>query len=310
MVNSKLLLFFLFVCGCSFAQTNNNQTDSIQTDTEQIKLEQVNLEQKKADLLSANQAIVENYFQSAKQNTANYEILRATFCFLETPYVGGTLERSEKEELIINLQEMDCMTLVEYSLAMSRAVRFPSPDWDTFARELRQIRYRNGVINGYASRLHYTTDWIYNNTVKGVFEDVTFALGGRKFPVNVHYMSSNYEKYPHLTDDLEAVEQIKLIEKAINTRNIYYYIPKNEIVKHQSKIKNGDIICFTTSISGLDISHLGIAYLNKQQLTFVHASSSAKKVIINPESLVDYCNAIRTCTGIVVLRPVNVPLNE
>ena len=284
MVNSRLLiLFFPFLCSNVFAQVNTAQKD-------------------------ANKAIVENYFKSAKQNSIDYEVLRAAFCFLETPYVGGTLEQSAKEELIINLQELDCMTMVEYSLAMSRAVKFPSPDWEIFERELRQIRYRNGIINGYVSRLHYTTDWIYNNSSKGVFEDVTHALGGRKLMVNVHYMSSNYDKYPHLVNDSEAVAQIKLIEQAVNSRNIYYYIPKNEIIKHQSKIKNGDIIGFTTSINGLDISHLGIAYWNKQQLTFVHASSSAKKVIINPESLIHYCNSIRTCTGIVVLRPVNVAI--
>jgi len=224
---------------------------------------------------------------------------------LGKPYVGGTLERSEEEELIINLYEVDCVTFVEYCLAMSRAVQFPSPDWELFERELRQIRYRNGIINGYISRLHYSTDWIFDNTGKGIFEDVTYALGGRKFKPDVRYMSENYEKYPHLADNPEAVQQIALIEQAINARNIYYYIPKKEIAQHQSKIKSGDIICFTTAISGLDISHLAIAYRNKQQLTFIHASSSAKKVIINPESLIDYCNAIRTCTGIMVLRPVN-----
>ena len=117
-------------------------------------------------------------------------------------------------------------------------------------------------------------------------------------------MSENYEKYPHLANDSDAVQQIAQIEKTINARSNYYYIPKKEIAQRQSLIKNGDIICFTTSIPGLDISHLSIAYWNKRQLTFIHASSKAEKVIINPESLIDYCNAIRTCTGIMVLRPV------
>jgi cell wall-associated NlpC family hydrolase len=119
-------------------------------------------------------------------------------------------------------------------------------------------------------------------------------------------MSENYEKYPYLADNPDAVQQIAVIEKAINARTIYYYIPKKEIAQQQSLIKNGDIVCFTTSISGLDVSHVGIAYWNRNRLTFIHASTSAKKVIINPESLVDYCNASRTCTGIMVLRPVKV----
>jgi len=278
-MNYKLFLFlFLFMCGFASAQTNSD----------------------------FDRTLAETFFQSATKSTINNEIVRAALMFLETPYVGGTLERSEEEELIIDLHEMDCMTLVEYSLALARTAQLPSPNWESFERELRQIRYRNGVINGYVSRLHYSTDWIFDNVGKGIFEDVTYALGGRKFKPDVYYMSENYEKYPHLADDPEAVQQIKLIEQAINARKIYYYIPKKEIAQHQSKIKSGDIICFTTAIPGLDISHLSIAYWNKQQLTFIHASYTAKKVIINPESLIDYCNSIRTCTGIMVLRPVNV----
>ena len=275
MHNKCLLFLFSFLGSYAFAQTNTDQ------------------------------AFAEAFFKSAVKSSIDNEIVRAALVFLETPYVGGTLEESEEEELIVNLHEVDCMTLVEYCIALSRTSQLPSPDWESFERELRQIRYRNGVINGYISRLHYTTDWIYDNVGKGIIEDVTYALGGRKFKADVHYMSENYDKYIHLADDYEAVQQIAFIEQAINARSNYYYIPKKEITQHQSLIKNGDIICFTTSISGLDISHLSIAYWYKQQLTFIHASSSAKKVIINPESLIDYCNSIRSCTGIMVLRPVN-----
>ena len=258
----------------------------------------------------SDRMIAETFFRLAMKSPIDSEIVRAAYVFLETPYVGGTLELSEDEGLITNLHEMDCMTLVENCLALSRTAQLPSPDWESFKHELRQIRYRNGIINGYVSRLHYTTDWIYDNLGKGIFEDVTHALGGRKFMADVHYMSENSEKYPHLADDSEAVQQIASIEKAINARNIYYYIPKKEITQQQSKIKNGDIICFTTSISGLDISHISIAYWNNRRLTFIHASTSARKVIINPESLIDYCNSSRTCTGIMVLRPVNIETGD
>ena len=255
--------------------------------------------------IASDRTIVEKFFQSTVKSTIDNTMIRAALFFLETPYVAGTLDKSEEEELVVNLHEMDCMTLVENCLALSRTMQLPLPDYESFERELQQIRYRKGFIGGYVSRLHYATDWIYDNVGKGFFEDVTYALGGRKFKANVHYMSENYEKYVHLANDSDAVQQMMLIEQAINARSNYYYIPKKEIAQRQPLIKNGDIICFTTSISGLDISHLAIAYWRKQQLTFIHASLSAKKVIINLQSLVDYCNSIQTCTGIMVLRPVN-----
>ena len=269
-------LFLLFVCSCAFTQPNPDR------------------------------AIAKKFFQSVtKKSAIDSAMIQAGLFFLETPYVGGTLDGTEEEELVVNLRKLDCTTLVENCLALSRTIQHPSPDGEIFERELRQIRYRKGIINGYVSRLHYTTDWIHDNVDKGILEDMTYALGGRKLKVDVHFMSDNPEKYVHLADNPENVRQMALIEQAINARNNYYYIPKKEIAQHQSLIKNGDIICFTTAIPGLDISHLGIAYWNKRQLTFIHASSAAKKVIINPESLVDYCNAGRSCTGIRVLRPVN-----
>jgi hypothetical protein len=91
-------------------------------------------------------------------------------------------------------------------------------------------------------------------------------------------------------------------EQEINARSNYYFIPRQEIARRLPLIKNGDILCFTTSIPGLDIAHLGIAYWHKGQLTFIHASTSGKKVIVNPESLTDYCMTVKSYTGIMVLR--------
>jgi len=277
-MNYKLFfILFAFVYGNAFAQPNPDRT------------------------------IVENYLQSATKNAIADEMVQAALFFQNTPYVAGTLDRDSDnvEKLVVDLRELDCMTLVENCLALSRTMQLPSPNYESFERELRQIRYRNGFINGYVSRLHYATDWIFDNAGKGIIEDVTYALGGRKFKANVNFMSVNYQKYPHLAADSGAVQQIALVEQAINARNNYYYIPKKEIAQRQSLIKSGDIICFTTAIPGLDISHFAIAFWYKKQLTFIHASTIAKKVIINPESLIDYCSAIRTCTGIMVLRPVN-----
>ncbi|MDR1747260.1 MAG: DUF1460 domain-containing protein [Tannerella sp.] len=223
--------------------------------------------------------------------------------FLGKPYVGRTLEIGDKESLVVNLRELDCMTLVETCLALSRALNSNEPNFDEFTKELTKIRYRNGIINGYTSRLHYSTDWMYDNEKMEIFQDITDKIGGKPFHPNVGFMSQNPYKYKHLKDDPKAVQQMADYEKAINSRTTYYYIPKNEIYKHKSKIKSGDIIGFTTSMKGLDISHLAIAYWDDDVLTFIHASSNEMKVIINPISIADYCKSIKTNTGIVVLRP-------
>jgi hypothetical protein len=273
----RLFLFLLLLPTKIFAQTNAEwEQDSI---------------------------LLKTAFNTIPRTTVDSAIVNVALFFLNTPYVANTLEVSEEENLLVNLREMDCTTFVENCLALARALQYPSPDTDYFKRELRQIRYRKGIINGYVSRLHYTSDWMFDNVEKGLIENVTYALGGYKWNPEVSFMSQNADKYPRLKSSPENVQSIEAIEKEINARKNYYYIPKAEVIKQQSLIKNGDIICFTTSVAGLDISHLGIAYRHKGQLTFIHASSKTKKVIVNPESLTDYCLMIKTNTGIVVLRP-------
>jgi hypothetical protein len=150
--------------------------------------------------------------------------------------------------------------------------------------------------------LHYTSDWIFDNNEKGILEDISYALGGKYFKTDVYYMSTHPNAYPALKRNPQDVERLVEIEKHINRRNNYYYIPRSEINEKASQIKSGDIICFVTSMAGLDISHVGIAYWNKKQLTFIHASSKARKVIVNPESIRDYCFRSSSNTGIIVLR--------
>jgi hypothetical protein len=254
-----------------------------------------------------DEQIVWKYLVSLRTNSEenlspNELVIKAALYLLNTPYVSATLEGNEEEKLVLNLRELDCMTLVENCLALSRSAQYSPPSYDYFSRELRKIRYRKGVIQGYPSRLHYASDWIYDNIEKGELEDITYALGGKKFKPQVGYMSTHPDLYPALKNNPQDVEAIIEIENQINRRNSYYYIPRDEIREKTSLIKSGDIIGFTTGLPGLDISHWGIAYWNKEQLTFIHASSKFKKVIINPESVSDYCLQNKNNTGIVVLR--------
>lgn len=221
--------------------------------------------------------------------------------FLGVPYVGKTLEY-EPERLIVNLREMDCMTFVENVLALAEASASGTPSWQTYLEKLQQIRYRDGKIEGYTSRLHYTSDWIYENEKKGLIADITKEIGGVPLAMDVSFVSTHPESYMQLQSHPEYITVMAKKEKEINSRQ-YYYIPKEEIDKWEAQIRTGDIVCFVTSIKGLDISHVGIIHKEGDKMTFIHASSGKKRVIINEESLQDYVLGIKKSKGIMVLRP-------
>lgn len=221
--------------------------------------------------------------------------------FLGVPYVGKTLEY-EPERLIVNLREMDCMTFVENVLALAEASASGTPSWQTYLEKLQQIRYRDGKIEDYTSRLHYTSDWIYENEKKGLIADITKEIGGVPLAMDVSFVSTHPESYMQLQSHPEYIAVMAKKEKEINSRQ-YYYIPKEEIDKREAQIRTGDIVCFVTSIKGLDISHVGIVHKEGDKMTFIHASNGKKRVIINEESLQDYVLGIKKSKGIMVLRP-------
>ena len=229
-------------------------------------------------------------------------VTQTALFFLETPYVASTLEINENEQLVVNLQELDCTTFVENCLALSRTIYTTTPDFDTFKKELQTIRYRDGFIDGYTSRLHYTSDWITNNQKKNIIKDKTKTFGGAILPLHLDFMSSHPQLYTHLSKHPENIKKIQQIEESINKRT-YYYIPKEKIKACEKWIKSGDILCFVTSIKGMDVSHVGIAYRNNGMCTFIHASSVAQKVIIDTLSIADYCKSVKSNKGIMVLRP-------
>lgn len=51
------------------------------------------------------------------------------------------------------------------------------------------------------------------------------------------------------------------------------------------------------------MTHVGFIYRHAGQCTFIHASSSVKKVIINPQPIRKYVEQSRHTKGIMVIRP-------
>jgi len=222
--------------------------------------------------------------------------------FLNTEYEAFTLEQEGTEQLVIHLTGLDCTTFLENTLTISRCIKKQKTSFEDYQNELTNIRYRDGKLNGYPSRLHYFSDWIYNNSKKGIVKDVTKEIGGKPIKFNVFFMSKNPDKYKKLTESPEFIPLIAKQEKEINKRK-YYYIPKEKVSTIEDKIQNGDLIAITTNLQGLDVGHVGIAVKESDgRIHFLHAPLSGSKVQISEKPLPEYLAAIKKHTGIIVLR--------
>ncbi|OQX99799.1 MAG: hypothetical protein B6I24_01650 [Bacteroidetes bacterium 4572_128] len=221
--------------------------------------------------------------------------------FIFFPYKSGVLEKNEKERLVINLRELDCVTFVENTIAISNLIKSKKNDFSDFKKELQLIRYRNGEIKNYSSRLHYFSDWIFENEKNKKVKDITKILDGEIYKKNINFISRNKNKYKGISDE-NILEEIRNIENNISKRK-YYFIPKNKISKIKDKIKDGDIIAITLNIKNLDIAHVGIAIWENSKLHLLHASSRMKKIVISKKTLDNYILNNKQFTGLMVVRP-------
>ncbi len=226
---------------------------------------------------------------------------------LGRPYVGQTLEINEKEQLVVNLRELDCTTLVETSAALALAEKNNDRSFAGYCKALKQLRYRNGNISGYDSRLHYFSQWIADNVNKGLVEDIGKSGGfpfTAKQELNLSFMTKNPQYYRQLKTDEDLRKEIEKQEKSING-TIVNYIPKNLLNLDKTKlncIHDGDIIALVTSKEGLDISHVGIAIWKRNKLHLLNASSLKHKVVTDNQSLYEYQRERQTQLGIRVIR--------
>ncbi|MDX8341132.1 DUF1460 domain-containing protein [Draconibacterium sp. IB214405] len=243
-------------------------------------------------------------FELKNQNnkTTAELVVEAGKLLMNTPYVANTLE-SSPEQLIVNLRELDCTTFAENCLALARTSKSTNSGFEDFKKELQHIRYRDGKIDGYPSRLHYFSDWIANNEEKQLTESVSASICNTKFEKKINFMSHHPDSYKALANNAVFLAAIDKQEKQLSER-VMYYIPTEELEAHKSLLKDGDIIGITTNIDGLDITHVGIIVFKGNELHFMHASSKAQKVILSEETLYNYLSSRKSATGIMVARPL------
>jgi hypothetical protein len=220
--------------------------------------------------------------------------------FIGTPYVEKTLELPGEEKLVINLMGLDCTTYLETVVTLTRIAKEGELTFEAFEQELEHLRYQDGVRKNYSSRLHYFSDWIYQNQEKGIIRDITQEIGGTLYPNQPSFMSENPQFYAQLSNS-DFLRSIKSDEAEIAKRT-YHFIPKAEIEGLEKNIKSGDLIAITTSMKNLDIVHVGFAIEKEGRIHLMHAGTGNMKVEISAKPLSEYLKANKSQSGIMVCR--------
>lgn len=244
--------------------------------------------------------------ESAGKNFADPEARVAFFArqMLGTPYEAHTLE-GEPEILTVNLDSVDCTTFVETAMAMAYTAGEHRYSWRDFVYNLRRLRYRNGEVDGYPSRLHYICDWAVDNIHRGNFRDAT-----RDFPRynevmrTIDFMSSHRSVYPALADSANYA-RIRGIESGYRQHR-FPYVKSIDLGNKEIKaaFHNGDVVALVSNLKDLDVTHMGIVVRESPDSDpyLLHASSKSGKVEISKYPLSEFFKKNRQWIGVRVFR--------
>ncbi len=220
---------------------------------------------------------------------------------LGTPYRAGGLDNGTHEQLVTSVDSFDCVTLVEHVLSTCLLEHQILGSQKQYADYLTNIRYRNGMIDGYASRLHYFSDWIAQQEQYGYLTNITKSAGGIAFKKEIFYMTRHQSSYPGMRDTAVRNDFLRIENRL--SKKVYFHIPGKKIKQAMPFIQAGDIIAITSNTPGLDIEHTGIAITKQGRIHLLHASSKDGKVTVSRQPLSAYVGSRKYYSGIIILRP-------
>lgn len=218
-----------------------------------------------------------------------------------TRYQDGLLDVGLEEKLVVDLTAFDCVLYVENVLALARGIAREDYSLATYITNLEDLRYRNGALDGYCSRLHYFTDWIFDNSSRDHMVNLTQEIGGEALPKTLDFMTSHRDSYARLVDD-STYACIVGMEEAIRGRELFY-VPQDRIESVYGQLEAGDVIATATHIGGLDVTHTGFVHRTENGVGFLHASSTGEVKVA--ADLASYIRENDIQIGIIVARPVD-----
>ncbi|MCS7163926.1 MAG: DUF1460 domain-containing protein [Thermodesulfovibrio sp.] len=226
-------------------------------------------------LIKLGKINIENLLAKMKNLPASVKITEISKYFLGIPYKKNSLigSVSEKEQLIIDFEGVDCMTFIEYIEALRS-----SNTYQSFIENLKYVRYLNGVVD-FKKRRHFFTDWVNLKTVKNITAQLT-------------------RNYLTVKKQLNKKDTGLWIDGLDPKTRIIKYIPSEYIDKIISQLKSGDYCGFYTSQEGLDVTHVGILIVQKRSIKLRHASSHKSFVVDD-----DFIEYSKQKEGIIIFRP-------
>jgi hypothetical protein len=289
------MLVWLSLLWALLPATMKAQTSSVLTMPREVSLQTVTYEP--ADSMFIEQLLADTTCNSPLDFARR---------FIGRPYVAATLEVNDREQLVVNTRQLDCTTLVETATVLALCHHRGLATFADYASVLTEVRYRDGRLTDYASRLHYFSDWIRNKETMHLVSEVQqpkppFTAEGK---VSVSYMTTHPQAYRALREHPELLPLIAQQEKNL-TGLRFHYIPKAEVKNTaalRKAVADGDIIAITCNKPGLDIAHVGIAAWHQDGLHLLNASQLHKKVVEEPMTLGQYLSKHPSHTGIRVIR--------
>ena len=226
--------------------------------------------------------------------------------FIGVRYENYVLEQTKKEQLIIDLRRLDCTTFVETVAALALCCKHQEYTFSAYCRYLQKLRYRDGKIEDFSSRLHYFTDWIKDNVRMGFVswpQEPTPPFTATKSP-GYNIMTKLRKSYRQIATNDKLLAKISRCEDNLKGFS-FRYIPKqllNGGKKDLACISNGDIVCMVTSAECLDVAHLGIAVWHGDKLHMIDASKIKGKVVEEVKTLYQYQHTKAAQIGIIVVK--------
>lgn len=201
--------------------------------------------------------------------------------FLGTPYQESTLSGAPHapEIYTINLEAVDCFTLLDYVEAMRSSRSFSD-----FKKRLKRVRYYSGMV-AYTQRKHFFTDWAEGNPS---VTDVTEKIGRGKARIILKRLNRK-------ADGKHFIQGIPVTERQV------VCIPVGAVDgATMNSLRNGDYVGIYAEAEGLDVSHVGIIIKDRDAVRLRHASSAPAHRKVIDEEFRAYMSGK---PGIIVLRP-------